>query len=245
MGRTQGGFLCKCYGHLRCAPGLNTWPSTLYLISGSSNFPLHLWCYPHLRWRHQLLQTTFFLCWHSLSATGYWHYFRVGRWQWRQGPWSSPARESPQLWKSISTGVLWNKSQVSIFSGSQSPAIVIYSFFGLADQVCISRLYKTLVRRFWNTVTVFGIPTRPSTSTCWRESSHWPAGLLPAVGVEVPQLSASFWSGPYLPLGDATTNYSSFFVSSTPPLWNSLSESLVGLSSYLAFKRHLKLFLQV
>ncbi len=37
---------------------------------------------------------------------------------------------------------------------------------------------------------------------------------------------------------------SSFFVSSTP-LWNSLSESLVGLSSYLAFKRYLKLFLQV
>ncbi len=39
MGHTQGGFLCKCYGHLRCAPGLNTWPSTLYLIFGSSNFP--------------------------------------------------------------------------------------------------------------------------------------------------------------------------------------------------------------
>ncbi len=48
----------------------------------------------------------------------------------------------------------------------------------------------------------------------------------------------------FIPYVCSNYHRSSFFVSSIP-LWNSLSESLVGLSSYLAFKRHLKLFLQV
>ena len=166
---------------------------------------------------------------------------------------------------------------------------VIYRSFGLADQVCISRLYKTLVRsvleycdcvwdpyqaKYINMLEgVQSLAGRIATrrwrgsATAIRKLLKWPLlasrrryhklllcrKILTGISI-IPQ--SVFTPHPYssvrLPnscpifIPSVCSNYhrSSFFVSSIP-LWNSLSESLVGLSSYLAFKRHLKLFLQV
>ncbi len=166
---------------------------------------------------------------------------------------------------------------------------VIYRSFGLADQVCISRLYKTLVwlvleycdcvwdpyqTKYINMLEgVQSLAGRIATrrwhgsATAIRKLLKWPLlasrrryhklllcrKILTGISI-IPQsvFTPHLYSSVRLPnpcpifIPSICSNYhrSSFFVSSIP-LWNSLSLSLVGLSSYLAFKRHLKLFLQV
>ncbi len=69
---------------------------------------------------------------------------------------------------------------------------VIYRSFGLADQVCISRLYKTLVRSVLEYCDCVWDPYQAKYINMLEGVQSLAAGLLPAVGVEVPQPSASF-----------------------------------------------------